>query len=85
MTPMKPIQPGTIRKGSWIAAAMLLLGACATPATKPAAPAYDAAAIVQAIRAAGAATSSELEVQPLRDPQVEDLRQQAVQLEARHM
>lgn len=80
MNPMTPI-----RKGSWIAAAMLLPGACAAPATKPATAAYDAVAIVQAIRAAGAAGSSELDVQPLRDPQVEDLRQQAAQLEARHM
>lgn len=85
MTPMKPIPMGSIREGGWIAAAMLLLGACTTPAMKPAAPVYDAAAIVQAIRAAGTSASSELEVHPLRDPQVEDLRQQAVQLEARHM
>ncbi|MFC5569815.1 hypothetical protein ACFPN1_07050 [Lysobacter yangpyeongensis] len=61
----------------------LLLAACATQA--PPAPAYDAAAIVRAIRAAGAASGSELEVQPLRDPQLEDLRQEAAQLEEKHM
>jgi hypothetical protein len=66
------------------AACALLLGGCAT-APPPTAPAYDAVAIVQAIRAAGAASSGELDVQPLRDPQVEDLREQATQLEARRM
>lgn len=74
-----------IRNGSWVAACALLLAACVAPDPKPVAPAYDAAAIVRAIRAAGAASSNELEVQPLRDPQVEDLRQQATQLEAKRM
>ena len=62
-----------------------LLAACAAP-TKPAtAPAFDAVALVTVIRAAGAAAPTELDVQPLRDPQVEDLRQQATQLEAKRM
>ena len=37
------------------------------------------------IRAAGSAGASELDVQPLRDPQVEDLRQQASALQARRL
>jgi hypothetical protein len=68
-----------------IAAGSLLLGACTAPAPKPAEPAFDAAALVATIRASGAASPTELEVQPLRDPEIEDLRQQAAQLEARHM
>ncbi|MDR7097882.1 tetratricopeptide (TPR) repeat protein [Lysobacter niabensis] len=72
-------------RGSWLLPGVLVLGACVTPAPQPTAPAFDAAALVQTIRAAGAASPTELDVQPLRDPQVEDLRQQAVQLEAKHM
>lgn len=68
-----------------IVAASLLLGACTAPAPKPAEPAFDAAMLVKTIRASGAASSSELDVQPLRDPEIEDLRQQATQLEAKHM
>lgn len=44
-------------------------------------PTFDAAALVRTIRAAGAATSTELDVQPLRNTEVEDLRQQASQSE----
>lgn len=68
-----------------VLAVVVVLGACTAPPPKPVEPAFDAAALVKTIRAAGAASSTELEVQPLRDPQVEDLRQQAQQLEARHM
>ena len=68
-----------------LAAGSVMLGACTSPAPKPAEPAYDAAALVQVIRAAGAANSTELDVQPLRDPEIEDLRQQAAQLEAKYM
>ncbi|GAB3105429.1 hypothetical protein [Lysobacter terrae] len=75
----------TIRNSIAMGVSALWLGACATSAPEPAAPAYDAVAIVQAIRAAGAANATELDVQPLRDPQVEDLRQQAEQLEAKRM
>lgn len=74
----------TMRGLTWMPG-MLLLAGCVAPAPQPAAPAFDAAAIVKTIRASGAAGSTELEVQPLRDPQVEDLRQQAAQLEAKHM
>ncbi len=73
------------RTGFTVVAGALLLTACTTPPERTSAPAFDAAPIVQAIRAAGEAAASELDVQPLRDPQVEDLREQAAQLEARHM
>lgn len=64
---------------------VLLLAACTAPPQKPAERVYDAAALVAAVRAAGQANATELDVQPLRDPQIEDLRQQAAQLENRHM
>ena len=48
-------------------------------------PTFDAVAAVAAIRSAATADASELDVQPLRDPQVEDLREQAAALEARRM
>ena len=74
-----------ISPGWRVALVALMLGACAAPEPKPAEPAFDAAALVKTIRTAGAAASNELDVQPLRDPQIEDLRQQAAQLETRHM
>lgn len=58
-----------------------MLAACTTTPPTPPAPAFDAGAAVNAIRAAGGAASSELDVQPIRDPQVEDLRENAVRLE----
>ena len=69
-----------------IGAALLaatLLAACATtpPAPAPVAT-FDAVAAVSAIRAAGNSSSDELVVRSLGDPQIEDLRQQAVQLQA---
>ena len=67
-------------------AAMLALAACTvTPSQSdmPALPTFDAVAAVAAIRAAGGADATELDVQPLRDPQVEDLRQQAAALEGK--
>lgn len=42
-------------------------------------------ALVATIRAAAGNDEDELAVQPLRDPHVEDLRQQAVQLERNHL
>src|SRR6185369_808832 len=63
------------------ALSMLLLAACATtPAPQaPAEPAVDTAALVAAVRAAAgpADVKDELAIQPLRDPMVEGLRQQA--------
>jgi tetratricopeptide (TPR) repeat protein len=61
------------------------LAACTAPPPKDPTSAFDAAALVATIRAAGAANATELDVQPLRDPQIEDLRQQATQLEQKHM
>ena len=70
-----------------LAAAVLLAG-CGTVAQLPDVPpqpTFDAVAAVAAIRAAGSASASELDVQPLRDSGVEDLRQQAAELQARGM
>ena len=63
------------------------LAACTTtqPAEMPAMPSFDAMAAVAAIRASGGAAANELDIQPLRDPQVEDLREQASVLEAKRM
>lgn len=66
-------------------AAAIGLASCAAPAPRDTAPAFDPAALVAAVRAAGRASATELEVQPLRDPEIEDLRQQAAQMEAKHM
>src|SRR5687768_11780162 len=82
MKPPLNISPGW--RATMVAAA-LMLGACTAPPPKPAEPAFDAAALVKTIRATGAANPNELDVQPLRDPEIEDLRQQAAQLEAKHM
>lgn len=72
------------------AAALALLtglAACTTtpPIETPEFPAFDAVAAVAAIRASGGASANELDIQPLRDPQVEDLREQASVLEAKRM
>ena len=73
-------------RGLWVAGSLAaLLAACAAPTRPAPTPAFDGVALVKIIRTAGAAQSTELDVQPLRDPQVEDLRQQAVQLEAKRM
>lgn len=66
---------------------VLVLAACTTAPSNgmPAWPGFDAVAAVAAIRATGGAAATELDVQPLRDPQVEDLRQQAAALEIRRM
>lgn len=75
-----------MKHGFWMGALLpVLLAGCAAPTKPVAAPTFDAVALVKTIRAAGAATPTELDVQPLRDPQVEDLRQQATQLEGKRM
>lgn len=65
--------------------ALLALAACSSPpapqkpaAAKPVAPARD---LVAEVRAAGTASDDEFEVQPLRDPVIEDLRASATQAE----
>ncbi len=74
-----------------IAAAMIVVcsfAACSTTPTPPPAPAVRTTAtpeaMVAAIRAAATHDDTELAVQPLRDPMVEDLRQQAQRLETQH-
>lgn len=66
----------------------LLLAGCGTVAPTPEGPplpTFDAVAAVAAVRAAGHADGIELDVRPLRDPQVQDLREQAAALEAQRM
>ena len=66
-------------------AAALVLGACSSPpapqkpAGKPEAPA--ARNLLAEVRAAGADGDDSLEVQPLRDPEIEDLRASATRAE----
>ena len=64
-----------------VAVVSSVLAGCATTPPAPAEPAFDSAAALTAIRAAGAAGEAELVVRSLGDPQVEDLRQRAVQLQ----
>ncbi len=66
----------------FISAGLLLLASCtsAPPAPEWSGPAPEQ--LVAEIRAAGAFEKGELDVQPLRDPMVEDLRMQAVQFES---
>ena len=80
---MKPMT--VFRAGACLSA--LLLAACASQAPAPgssAPPATSASpqAMAALIRAAGGDGEGELAVQPLRDPMVEDLREQAVAREA---
>lgn len=74
-------------RSSMLLAAFGLLAACgstgdtrAPGATRAAVPDASPAELVAQVRAAGE-TGHELEVQPLRDPQVEDLRAKAAALE----
>ncbi len=73
---------GVIRMALLASGCTALLASCATPpAPATAAPAIAPAAMAAAIRAAGGQDDTELSVQPLRDPMVEDLRVQAQRLE----
>jgi len=63
------------------ALALALLAACTSTPPAPPAPSIDGVAAVTAIRAAGGAASTELDVQPIRDPQVDDLREDAERFE----
>ena len=73
-----------VRGLSALASPLLLLAGCASAPPEPVSPPpdFDAAAAVAAIRAAGTASGGELDVQPLRDPQVSDLGEEAARLEA---
>lgn len=70
-----------IARRSLMATGLVLLAACSSAPPAPPVPAFDVRAAVAAVRAAGGAASSELDVQPLRDTQVEDLREDAQRLE----
>lgn len=69
--------------------AVLLIAGCMSVApTQTQAPAALPSGVtvqqmVSSIRQAGTASATELDVQPLRDPQVEDLRQEAAAMQAR--
>ena len=66
--------------------APLGLAACSAPQALPdidTGPSPEA--MVAEIRAAAGTEGSELEIQPLRDSMVEDLRRQAVELERKHL
>jgi hypothetical protein len=70
------------------AVTLLALAACTSapraPLPTPPLTSATPAQMVAAIRSAGGQDPNELSVQPLRDPQVEDLRQKAQQAEAEH-
>lgn len=71
-------------KRGWLVASVFLLSACATPALQPEPePPVDTVALVAAVRASAgpAEAKDELAIQPLRDPMVEDFRQQAQRFE----
>jgi len=59
----------------------VLAGCASTPPVEPP-PQFDAVAAVAAIRAAGTSGNAELVVKPLGSNEVEDLREQATQLQA---
>jgi Flp pilus assembly protein TadD len=73
----------TATRVSALACAMLLAG-CATPSAPvdAGAPGITPAKMLAAIHAAGGRDDTELAVQPLRDPMVEDLREQAQRFQA---
>ena len=74
------------RQGLLIASC-LWLSACATPQLQPEPePPVDTVALVAAVRASAgpAEAKDELAIQPLRDPMVEDFRQQAQRFEHEH-
>ena len=72
----------TARVPVWLAT-LLLVACSAAPATRPAAVKMaSGGALLQQVRSAGR-LGNELDVQPLRDPQVEDLRGVATAAEAR--
>ncbi|MGN7918803.1 hypothetical protein [Lysobacter antibioticus] len=75
---------GARRKGVVLVVLTCLASACAVAPPQPAQLAeanFNGEAAVVAVRAAAGGAARELDVQPIRDPQVEDLRQQAAQLE----
>ncbi|WP_363798633.1 hypothetical protein ABU614_01760 [Lysobacter firmicutimachus] len=75
---------GAVPRGAALLALSVLAAACSVAPPQPSALAeanFNGEAAIAAVRSAGGAAARELDVQPIRDPQVEDLRQQAAQLE----
>ena len=84
MTPSRALLPGTGLLRAAPVALLLALAACAAVPESPQVQALTTATpaqMVDHVRAAGGDGEGELDVQPLRDSQVEDLRQQAGRLE----
>lgn len=76
--------PGAVPRGAALAVLTALAAACTVAPPQPSALAeasFNGEAAVAAVRAAGGADARELDVQPIRDTQVEDLRQRADALE----
>lgn len=76
---------GSIVLRAFAAGAVSLLAACATPSSAPSPATLTTAspeAMVAAIRAAAGDDDGELAVQPLREPMVEDLREDALRLQS---
>lgn len=81
---MSPRFLRAVPRGAVLVALSALAAACSVAPPQPGALAeasFNGEAAVAAVRAAGGAAARELDVQPIRDAQVEDLRQQAAQLE----
>jgi sugar phosphate isomerase/epimerase len=70
-----------VRTTIWVCALLWLLSSCASAPPPPTWSGPPPAQLVAEIRAAGKPASGELDVQPLREPAVEDLRAQAAQFE----
>src|SRR5690606_12967435 len=84
MTPYRDLPPAAGLLRASPAALLLALAACATAPGSPQVQALTTATpaqMVEYVRATGGDGEGELDVQPLRDSQVEDLRQQAARLE----
>lgn len=75
---------GAVPRGAVLAVLTALAAACTVAPPQPTALAeanFNGEAAVAKVRASGGADARELDVQPIRDTQVEDLRQRAVALE----
>lgn len=66
-------------------ACMAAVAGCVRSPPRDMAPAYEPTTLVAAIRSAGVASATELDVQPLRAPEIDDLRRQAAGLEQHRM
>lgn len=83
-SPLRLPRQAAVRSAG-LATALCLLAACASAPPQPSTPPLTTAtpaAMAAAVRAAAGDGEGELNVQPLRDPGVEDLRERAARLEA---